>query len=207
MSRYHSFEHPVEIEEGMVFAIETYWPSDDENSAARIEEEVHVTADGARLLTTLPGPGAPRHWHPLLERLLVRPRGERAPGSDPAGLARRAAERALRWRATPSRRRSSSAHCRSAATRSRPATGSRCAPRTRGRSWVVCRRSARPRPGARSTRPQRALADPLPAHRRAEILDGVAQALGRRHEEVARTISDEAGKPIKAARVEVTRAI
>ena len=54
---------------------------------------------------------------------------------------------------------------------------------------------------------ERALESPLPAHRRAEILDGVAQALGRRHEEVARTISDEAGKPIKAARVEVTRAI
>ena len=54
MSRYHSFEHPIEIEEGMVFAIETYWPSDDENSAARIEEEVHVTADGARLLTRFP---------------------------------------------------------------------------------------------------------------------------------------------------------
>jgi Xaa-Pro aminopeptidase len=54
MSRYHSFEHPVELEEGMVFAIETYWPSSDANSAARIEEEIHVTADGARLLTRFP---------------------------------------------------------------------------------------------------------------------------------------------------------
>ena len=27
MSRYHSFEHPVELKEGMVFAIETYWPT------------------------------------------------------------------------------------------------------------------------------------------------------------------------------------
>jgi Xaa-Pro dipeptidase len=54
MSRYHSFEHPVEIEEGMVFAIETYWPSDDGASAARIEEEIHVTADGPRLLTRFP---------------------------------------------------------------------------------------------------------------------------------------------------------
>jgi Xaa-Pro aminopeptidase len=54
MSRYHSFEHPVELEEGMVFAIETYWPSDDGNSAARIEEEIHITADGARLLTRFP---------------------------------------------------------------------------------------------------------------------------------------------------------
>ncbi|HEY7381381.1 MAG TPA: M24 family metallopeptidase [Gaiella sp.] len=54
MSRYHSFEHPTEIEEGMVFAIETYWPSTDGASAARIEEEVLVTADGARLLTKFP---------------------------------------------------------------------------------------------------------------------------------------------------------
>jgi Xaa-Pro aminopeptidase len=54
MSRYHSFQHPTEIEEGMVFAIETYWPSTDAGSAARIEEEVLVTADGARLLTRFP---------------------------------------------------------------------------------------------------------------------------------------------------------
>jgi Xaa-Pro aminopeptidase len=54
MSRYHSLEHPVEIEEGMVFAIETYWPSTDAGSAARIEEEIHVTADGPRLLTRFP---------------------------------------------------------------------------------------------------------------------------------------------------------
>ncbi len=54
MSRYHSFEHPIELEEGMVFAIETYWPGNDGLSAARIEEEVEVTADGARLLTRFP---------------------------------------------------------------------------------------------------------------------------------------------------------
>jgi acyl-CoA reductase-like NAD-dependent aldehyde dehydrogenase len=52
-----------------------------------------------------------------------------------------------------------------------------------------------------------ALADPLPAHKRAEILVKVAGGIGRRHEEVARTISDEAGKPIKAARVEASRAM
>ena len=51
------------------------------------------------------------------------------------------------------------------------------------------------------------LAEPLPAHKRAEILVKVAGAIGRRHEEVARTISDEAGKPIKAARVEASRAM
>jgi len=35
----------------------------------------------------------------------------------------------------------------------------------------------------------------------------VAGALGRRHDEVARLISDEAGKPMKAARVEASRAM
>jgi acyl-CoA reductase-like NAD-dependent aldehyde dehydrogenase len=54
---------------------------------------------------------------------------------------------------------------------------------------------------------ERALAEPLPAHKRAEILVKVAGLIGRRHEEVARTISDEAGKPIKAARVEASRAM
>ena len=54
---------------------------------------------------------------------------------------------------------------------------------------------------------ERALADPLPAHRRAEILVRVAGALGRRHDEVARLISAEAGKPMKAARVEAKRAM
>jgi acyl-CoA reductase-like NAD-dependent aldehyde dehydrogenase len=54
---------------------------------------------------------------------------------------------------------------------------------------------------------ERAMADPLPAHKRAEVLSRVAGYLGRRHEEVARTISEEAGKPIKAARVEAARAM
>src|SRR5258705_1556723 len=49
--------------------------------------------------------------------------------------------------------------------------------------------------------------EPLPAHKRAEILVRVAGPLGRRHDEVARTISDEAGKPMKAARVEARRAM
>ena len=52
-----------------------------------------------------------------------------------------------------------------------------------------------------------ALQAPLPAHRRAEILVRVAGLLGRRHDEVARTISDEAGKPMKAARIEARRAM
>jgi acyl-CoA reductase-like NAD-dependent aldehyde dehydrogenase len=52
-----------------------------------------------------------------------------------------------------------------------------------------------------------AMREPLPAHKRAEILVRVAGALGRRHEDAARTICDEAGKPLKAARVEVSRAM
>src|ERR671932_1758019 len=52
-----------------------------------------------------------------------------------------------------------------------------------------------------------AMREPLPAHKRAEILVRVAGYLGRRHDEVARLISDEAGKPMKAARVEARRAI
>ena len=53
----------------------------------------------------------------------------------------------------------------------------------------------------------KAMTEPLPAHKRAEILVKVAAALGRRHDEVARLISDEAGKPMKAARVEAQRAM
>jgi acyl-CoA reductase-like NAD-dependent aldehyde dehydrogenase len=52
-----------------------------------------------------------------------------------------------------------------------------------------------------------AMREPLPAHKRAEILVRVAGALGRRHEEAAQTICAEAGKPLKAARVEAARAM
>jgi acyl-CoA reductase-like NAD-dependent aldehyde dehydrogenase len=52
-----------------------------------------------------------------------------------------------------------------------------------------------------------AMREPLPAHKRAEILVRVAGALGKRQEEAAQTISAEAGKPLKAARVEAARAM
>jgi acyl-CoA reductase-like NAD-dependent aldehyde dehydrogenase len=52
-----------------------------------------------------------------------------------------------------------------------------------------------------------ALHEPLPAHERARILDATARLLGERHDEAARTISAEAGKPMKAARVEAQRAV
>ncbi|HLI14743.1 MAG TPA: Xaa-Pro peptidase family protein [Acidimicrobiales bacterium] len=54
MSRYHSFEHPVELVTGMVFALETYWPTTDSSAAARIEEEVVVTETGCRVITRFP---------------------------------------------------------------------------------------------------------------------------------------------------------
>jgi acyl-CoA reductase-like NAD-dependent aldehyde dehydrogenase len=54
---------------------------------------------------------------------------------------------------------------------------------------------------------EQAMREPLPAHKRAEILVKVAGALGRRHEEAARLISDEAGKPLKAAKIEASRAM
>jgi acyl-CoA reductase-like NAD-dependent aldehyde dehydrogenase len=53
----------------------------------------------------------------------------------------------------------------------------------------------------------RALDQPLPAHERAAILDSVAALLAERSDEIAGTISAEAGKPLKAARVEASRAV
>ena len=54
ISRVHSLEHPVELEEGMVFALETYCAATDGRSAARIEEEVVVTATGCDVITRFP---------------------------------------------------------------------------------------------------------------------------------------------------------
>ncbi len=52
-----------------------------------------------------------------------------------------------------------------------------------------------------------AMREPLPAHKRAEILVKIAAGLGRRHEEAAQLICGEAGKPLKTARVEASRAL
>ena len=59
ISRLNSLEHPVEIVEGMVFALETYCPASDGYSAARIEEEVVVRADGASVITLYPAQELP----------------------------------------------------------------------------------------------------------------------------------------------------
>jgi Xaa-Pro dipeptidase len=54
ISRLNSLEHPVELKEGMVIALETYCPAKDGFSAARIEEEVVVTDDGPVVITKFP---------------------------------------------------------------------------------------------------------------------------------------------------------
>lgn len=53
-SRLVSFDHPEVLEVGMVFALETYWPSADGIGAARIEEEVIVTNTGCEVITKFP---------------------------------------------------------------------------------------------------------------------------------------------------------
>jgi Xaa-Pro aminopeptidase len=54
ISRLNSLDNPIEIKEGMVIALETYCPAKDGYSAARIEEEVVVTADGPQVITRFP---------------------------------------------------------------------------------------------------------------------------------------------------------
>lgn len=54
VSRLNSMTDPIEIKVGQVFALETYAPASDGRSAARIEEEIVVTEDGARVITLFP---------------------------------------------------------------------------------------------------------------------------------------------------------
>ena len=54
ISRLVSLDHPHEIKPGMVFALETFWPSSDGWSAARIEEEIVVTPTGHEVITRFP---------------------------------------------------------------------------------------------------------------------------------------------------------
>jgi Xaa-Pro aminopeptidase len=54
LSRLVSIDHPEMIRQGMVFALETFWPAGDGWSAARIEEQLVVTADGAEIITRFP---------------------------------------------------------------------------------------------------------------------------------------------------------
>ncbi|HSL33874.1 MAG TPA: M24 family metallopeptidase [Candidatus Limnocylindrales bacterium] len=54
ISRLNSLDHPVELKEGMVIALETYCPASDGYSAARIEEEVVITAGEPQVITRFP---------------------------------------------------------------------------------------------------------------------------------------------------------
>src|SRR6266704_1732165 len=54
ISRLTSLDAPMEIQQGMVFALETYCPAADGVSAARIEEEVVVGPSGIEILTKFP---------------------------------------------------------------------------------------------------------------------------------------------------------
>jgi Xaa-Pro aminopeptidase len=54
ISRLSSLDAPMEIQKGMVFAVETYCPATDGVSAARLEEEVVVVDDGVQIITRFP---------------------------------------------------------------------------------------------------------------------------------------------------------
>jgi Xaa-Pro aminopeptidase len=77
-SRLVSFDYPEVIEEGMVFALETFWPSADGWSAARIEEQLIVTATGCEVITRFPA-----------EELLVTAGGQYSVGGAVPGLRER----------------------------------------------------------------------------------------------------------------------
>jgi Xaa-Pro dipeptidase len=59
ISRVCSLEHPMEIKEGMVFALDTYCPAKDGYSAARIEEEIVVTNKGGIVISLFPAEELP----------------------------------------------------------------------------------------------------------------------------------------------------
>jgi Xaa-Pro dipeptidase len=59
ISRLNSFKDPYELKAGMVFAVETFCPASDGVSAARIEEEVVLTPNGATVITLFPAQELP----------------------------------------------------------------------------------------------------------------------------------------------------
>jgi Xaa-Pro dipeptidase len=59
ISRLNSFDEPMELRAGMLFAVETYCPATDGVSAARIEEEIVVTPGGAQIITLYPADELP----------------------------------------------------------------------------------------------------------------------------------------------------
>jgi Xaa-Pro aminopeptidase len=86
-------EHAEVIEEGMVFALETYWPASNGWQAARIEEQLVVTAGGCEVITRFPAERllvAGQRYHAAGGPLPVT-RDEQSnrnrPDGEPAGLA------------------------------------------------------------------------------------------------------------------------
>ena len=59
ISRLNAFREPIELKAGMVFAVETYCPASDGISAARIEEEVILTPQGAQVISLYPAQELP----------------------------------------------------------------------------------------------------------------------------------------------------
>jgi hypothetical protein len=77
-----SLEHSHEIKPGMVFALETFWPSKDGWSAARIEEEIVVTETGHEVITRFPAEKlmvAGAHYHTVDGPLATTRENEAAP--------------------------------------------------------------------------------------------------------------------------------
>src|SRR5688572_23656866 len=59
ISRLNSFAEPYELKAGMVFAVETFCPATDGTSAARIEEMVVLTPEGAKIISLYPAKELP----------------------------------------------------------------------------------------------------------------------------------------------------
>jgi Xaa-Pro dipeptidase len=59
ISRLNSFIEPYELRAGMVFAVETFCPAKDGVSAARIDEEVVLTPEGAKIISLYPAQELP----------------------------------------------------------------------------------------------------------------------------------------------------
>lgn len=89
ISRLVSLDHPCRIESGMVFALETFWPSTDGWSAARIEEEIVVTETGHEVITRFPAEElliAGRHYITVDGPLTTAAKTQAAPNQDVAEL-------------------------------------------------------------------------------------------------------------------------
>jgi Xaa-Pro aminopeptidase len=85
ISRLVSLDHPQEIKPGMVFALETFWPSKDGWSAARIEEEIVVTETGHEVITRFPAEKlmvAGAHYHTVSGPLPTTRETEPEPSED-----------------------------------------------------------------------------------------------------------------------------